>query len=238
MRKHGWGNLPVIVWQQNWAAGMPNTNTGESCRPTFSECWKTMTQRAGCQYSEAFCHRIRNEYNFDIVAATERATPHRSNPPQRRANSLAKKATRQRKSAPPDSDAEAMTKLPRKTLQDKHLIEVLVRNQGPISRVEIFQQTKMRRSTISLLTRQLLSEGKLVEVGFSNNPLGRKQILLNHNPKFGFVVGIEFDDKSLTAGVMDLETEILHSFKEPTNVAHGQEGLLKQLQNAVHRVVK
>jgi predicted NBD/HSP70 family sugar kinase len=131
-----------------------------------------------------------------------------------------------------------MTKLPRKTLQDKHLIEVLVRNQGPISRVEIFQQTKMRRSTISLLTRQLLSEGKLVEDGLSDNPLGRKQILLKHNPKFGFVVGIEFDDKSLTAGVMDLETEILHSFTEPTNVAQGQEGLLKQLQQAVRRVVK
>lgn len=151
---------------------------------------------------------------------------------------MAKKATGHRKSAPPDSGVEAMTKLPRKTLQDKHQIEVLVRNQGPISRVEIFQQTKMRRSTISLLTRQLLSEGKLVEVGFSNNPLGRKQILLKHNPKFGFVVGIEFDDKYLTAGVMDLETEILHSFTEPTDLAHGQEGLLKQIQRAVHLVVK
>lgn len=151
---------------------------------------------------------------------------------------MAKKATGHRQSAPPVSDAETMTKLPRKTLQDKHLIEVLVRNQGPISRVEIFQQTKMRRSTISLLTRQLLSEGKLVEVGLSNNPLGRKQILLKHNPKFGFVVGVEFDNKCLTAGLMDLETEILHSFTEPTNVAQGQEGLLKQLQHAVHRVVK
>jgi N-acetylglucosamine repressor len=151
---------------------------------------------------------------------------------------LAKKATGHRKSAPPDSNAETMTKLPRKTLQDKHLIEGLIRSQGPISRVEIFKQTKMRRSTISLLTRQLISEGKLVEVGFSNNPLGRKQILLKHNPKFGFVVGIEFDDKSLTAGVMDLETAILHSFTESTNLAHGQEGLLKQLQQAAHRVVK
>lgn len=131
-----------------------------------------------------------------------------------------------------------MATLPRKTLQDKHLIEVLVRGQGPISRVEIFHQTKMRRSTISILTRQLLSEGKLVEVGLSNNPLGRKQILLKHNPKFGFVVGIEFDDESLTAGVMDLETAILHSFTEPTNLADGREGLLEQLEQAARRVIR
>lgn len=131
-----------------------------------------------------------------------------------------------------------MTTLPKKTLQDMRLIEILVRNQGPISRVEIFKQTKMRRSTISLLTRQLLSDGRLVEVGLSNNPLGRKQVLLKYNPNFGFVVGIEFDDKSLTAGVMDLETTILHSFSEPTNLVHGPEGLLKQLQQAVRRVVK
>jgi N-acetylglucosamine repressor len=123
-------------------------------------------------------------------------------------------------------------------LQDKHLIEVLVRNQGPISRVEIFNQTKIRRSTISLLTRHLLSEGKLIEVGFSNNPLGRKQILLKHNPKFGFVVGIEFDDESLTAGAMDLDTTMIHSFTEPTNLAGGRDGLLKQLQQAVYRVTE
>ena len=123
-------------------------------------------------------------------------------------------------------------------MQDKRLIEVLIRNQGPISRVEIFKQTKMRRSTISMLTRQLIAEGKVVEVGLSNNPLGRKQILLKQNSKFGFVVGVEFDDESLTAGVMDLETEILHSFTEPTNLAHGQKGLLKQLQQAVRRVIK
>jgi predicted NBD/HSP70 family sugar kinase len=131
----------------------------------------------------------------------------------------------------------AMTIIPRKSLQDKNRIEVLIRDHGPISRVGIYKLTQLRRSTISLLTRQLLSEGKLVEVGRSDNPLGRKQVLLQLNPKFKFIVGVEFDDEQVTAGVMDLAPTVIHSISEPTDLAHGQEGLLRQLKEAVRRVV-
>ena len=96
----------------------------------------------------------------------------------------------------------------KKSQRDKHLIEALVYQQGPISRVGIHALTNLRRSTISALTRQLLTEGKLIEVGPSDNPLGRKQILLDLNRKFGFLVGVEFDDERVTAGVMDLQPAV------------------------------
>jgi predicted NBD/HSP70 family sugar kinase len=121
--------------------------------------------------------------------------------------------------------------------RDKRLIEALVYKQGAISRVSIHAHTNLRRSTISLLTRQLLTEGKLVEAGPSDNPLGRKQILLKLNRKFGFLVGVEFDDEQVTAGVMDLEPSVLRVISDPTDLAHGKEGLLRQLQSAVRRVV-
>jgi N-acetylglucosamine repressor len=124
-----------------------------------------------------------------------------------------------------------------KSQRDKRLIEALVYQQGPISRVSIHALTNLRRSTISSLTRQLLTEGKLVEAGPSDNPLGRKQILLKLNRKFGFLVGVEFDDEQVTAGVMDLEPSVLRVISEPTDLAHGKEGLLRQLQSAVRRVV-
>jgi predicted NBD/HSP70 family sugar kinase len=130
-----------------------------------------------------------------------------------------------------------MTIIPRRSLQDKHFIEVLIRNHGPISRVGIYKMTQLRRSTISLLTRQLLSEGKLVEVGRSDNPLGRKQVLLQLNPKFKFVVGVEFDDEQVTAGIMDMEPAVIHLISEPTDLSNGVEGLLRQLKEAVRRVV-
>ena len=125
----------------------------------------------------------------------------------------------------------------KKSQRDKHLIEALVYQQGPISRVGIHALTNLRRSTISLLTRQLLTEGKLIEAGPSDNPLGRKQILLELNRKFGFLVGVEFDDERVTAGVMDLQPSVTRVISEATDLSHGKEGLLRQLQSAVRRVV-
>jgi predicted NBD/HSP70 family sugar kinase len=125
----------------------------------------------------------------------------------------------------------------KKSQRDKHLIEALVYQQGPISRVGIHALTNLRRSTISALTRQLLTEGKLIEAGPSDNPLGRKQILLDLNRKFGFLVGVEFDDERVTAGVMDLQPAVTKVISEATDLSHGQEGLLRQLQSAVRRVV-
>lgn len=130
-----------------------------------------------------------------------------------------------------------MTIVQKKGQRDKRLIEALVYQQGPISRVGIHALTNLRRSTISSLTRQLLTEGKLVEAGRSDNPLGRKQVLLELNRKRGFMVGVEFDDERVTAGVMDLQPAVTKVISEKTDLSHGKEGLLRQLQSATRRVV-
>ena len=121
---------------------------------------------------------------------------------------------------------------------DRQWIEGLIRTHGPISRVGIYDLTQLRRSTISQLTRQLLAEGKLIEVGRSDNPLGRKQILLKLNPKFGFIGAVQFDDQQVTAAVLDLEPSVVHSITEPTDLEHGQDGLLRQLKSLLRRAVK
>jgi len=125
----------------------------------------------------------------------------------------------------------------KKSQRDKHWIQSLVRTRGPISRVDLYTLTGLRRSTISQLTRELLSEQKLLEIGLSNNPLGRKRILLQLNHKFGFVVGLEFDDEIVTAGVMDLQPIVTHVISERADLSHGQQGLIQQLTSAVRRIV-
>lgn len=120
---------------------------------------------------------------------------------------------------------------------DKQRIEELIRTHGPISRVGIYQLTQIRRSTISQLTRELLEEGKLIEVGRSDNPLGRKQILLKLNPKSGFIGAVHFDDEQVTAAVLDLEPSVVHMTSERADLQHGQNGLLTQLKGMLRRVV-
>jgi N-acetylglucosamine repressor len=130
-----------------------------------------------------------------------------------------------------------MKQVTRKSDHDKHVTEAVVRRFGPISRVGIYQMTKLRRTTISLITRELLDEGRLIVVGRSNNPLGRKQVLLQLNEDFGFIVGIEFDDKQVVAGVLDLHPRVKYSISEATNLSEGRDGLIRQLQSMVTRVM-
>ena len=79
-----------------------------------------------------------------------------------------------------------------------------------------YKVTNLRRTTISLFTRELLEEGRLLEVGRFNNPLGRKQILLQLNASFGCIIGIESDEDVVVCGVMVLAPTLQHLISEPT----------------------
>lgn len=131
-----------------------------------------------------------------------------------------------------------MKKISAKHEHDKRVIEALAREFGPISQVGIYKLTKFRRTTISQVTRELLAEGRLVVAGRSNNPLGRKQILLKLNEQHGYIVAVEFDNVKVMAGVMDLHPAVLHQISEPTRLEGGAEGLLAQLQACVKRAIQ
>jgi predicted NBD/HSP70 family sugar kinase len=122
--------------------------------------------------------------------------------------------------------------------RDKLIIEAVVRRFGPVSRVRIHELTEFRKTTISDLARELLEEGRLVEAGPSDNPMGRKQVLLQLNSDYGSVVAMEFDEHTVVAGVLDLQLGIREIIKEPTNLAGGVECLLTQLQACARRVIR
>ena len=105
--------------------------------------------------------------------------------------------------------------------RDKAVILAVVKRFGPVSRVAIHQLTHLRANTISLLTRELLREGRLLEAGLSDNPLGRKQVLLRLNENLGYMVGVEFDAEFVIAGAMDLHPRILSEVREATVLSAG-----------------
>ncbi|TAM78937.1 MAG: ROK family protein [Acidobacteria bacterium] len=121
--------------------------------------------------------------------------------------------------------------------RNKLIIEATIRRFGPISRVQIHELTNVRKTTISVLVRELLEEKRLLEVGKSNNPLGRKQVLLRINEGHGYVAGVEFDDERVVAGVLDLSPHILYRICEPTNLQGGLDGLIQQLRSCVRKVL-
>jgi hypothetical protein len=88
--------------------------------------------------------------------------------------------------------------------RDRGVILNVVRSFGPISRVEIHRLTRLRLSTISQITKELLGNGTLLDDGHSDNPTGRKQILLRINPSASFILAIEFDAEEVTTAILIL----------------------------------
>src|SRR5579872_1534066 len=131
-----------------------------------------------------------------------------------------------------------MKQVARKFEHDEHVIEMVVRRFGPVSRVGIHKLTNLRRTTISTIVRDLVRKGRLREIGPSNNRLGRKQILLQLNEEHAYMVAVEFDDEKITAGILDLHPRVKYMISEPTDLGGGPDGLIAQLKACAKRVIR
>jgi predicted NBD/HSP70 family sugar kinase len=74
-------------------------------------------------------------------------------------------------------------------------------------------------------------------VGRSNNPVGRKQVLLQLNEQHGHVLAIEFDDESVVASLMDLRPQVEVRISERTFLEGGVDGLVRQLLDCAARLI-
>ena len=126
----------------------------------------------------------------------------------------------------------------KKKERDKAVIEALVRSHGPVSRAGIRQLTQLRWSSVSPIVRELLNQGKLVEVGPSTNPMGRKQTLLRLNEENGYIVAVEFDPETVSAAVTDLFPRIRSKVTETTRVDEDANGLIHQLFLCAHEAIR
>jgi len=120
---------------------------------------------------------------------------------------------------------------------DKAVILASLRRFGPLSRVEIGRLTRLRPNTVSMLARELLRDSQILEAGPSDNPKGRKQILLRLNERRGYVVGVEFDSERIIAAAMDLRPNLLNVVRESPRLDGGVEVLVSQLFDCVRKAI-
>jgi predicted NBD/HSP70 family sugar kinase len=88
------------------------------------------------------------------------------------------------------------------------LIE-LVRRSGPISRAELARQSGLSAPTVSTIVSQLLERGIFIEVATAPSNGGRPPVLLDLDPKAGYVIGIKLRGDGLTTVVCDLNAQVI-----------------------------
>lgn len=97
-----------------------------------------------------------------------------------------------------------------------NIIKILKSSSG-LSRAEIAKKTKLTPASITKITKQLLDNGVLIEIGAGENSLGRPSILLNINKEAGYFIGFYLAPRKIISiftnyigeTVSTLETKLL-----------------------------
>jgi predicted NBD/HSP70 family sugar kinase len=97
------------------------------------------------------------------------------------------------------------------TIRDinRQIVLSYVRDRGPISRAQIARETELHRSTVSLITDQLVNDGLIVETGEGESTGGRKPTLYKLMTGTPAAIGIDVGPKVVTIGVSDLAGNLL-----------------------------
>lgn len=91
----------------------------------------------------------------------------------------------------------------------------LIRRKGPITRTEISKETQLNIVTVSNYINNYIQKGLVIEGGLDVSSGGRRPVMVELNPKAGFVLGVGLDLFNIIGIVTDLQANVLVKVKKP-----------------------
>lgn len=122
------------------------------------------------------------------------------------------------------------------TIRDinRRIVLNYVRDQSPISRSEIARRTALHRSTVSVITDDLVCAGLIVETGEGDSSGGRKPTLYKLKSDIPVAIGVDVTPRITTIAVADLAGKILEQTSFPTSP--DMRSMTDQIINQVKRL--
>lgn len=106
---------------------------------------------------------------------------------------------------------------------------------GPLNRVVLAQLTGLSGGSVTNVTAELLDEGLVREVGFEESDGGRPRVLLEINPDYGAVIGIDVGETGILVEAFDLSMRELASAATPLHPQHHDSAtVVEHLADAVN----
>ena len=100
---------------------------------------------------------------------------------------------------------------------NRRIILDLIRTRQPVSRADLARISGLQRSTISLITEQLLTEQWIMQGAFGHLPRGRKPRFLHLNVERAGIIGVNVRPTGTTIALADLNAEFIAHESFPTN---------------------
>ena len=100
---------------------------------------------------------------------------------------------------------------------NRRIILDLIRTRQPISRADLARLSGLQRSTISLITEQLMTEQWITQGAFGHLPRGRKPRFLHLNVERAGIIGINVRPTNTTIALADLNAKFIAHEMFPTD---------------------
>jgi len=84
----------------------------------------------------------------------------------------------------------------------------MIREYGPISRIEIAERNGISPSTVASAVSDLIKDGYVLEDGTGSSTGGRRPIMLRFSPDNHYIVGVSITNANVTIAEMNLEANI------------------------------
>jgi len=96
--------------------------------------------------------------------------------------------------------------------ENRALILQVLKNNGPISRMDIAKIVQLTPAAITILVNEMIQENIIIETGEAeeiDKRAGRKKIMININYNFRYVLGINIEAEVINIGIMNLNGEVV-----------------------------
>lgn len=118
---------------------------------------------------------------------------------------------------------------------NRQIVLNLIREDEPISRIEIARKTALHRATISLILDELLGSGLVEEVGSGESTGGRPPILLRVRAAGPVAIGVDVGTVRTVIAMSDLAGRVLN--QEEFATSHVASETLREIVDSVRRLV-
>ncbi|MCG7335227.1 ROK family transcriptional regulator [Sporosarcina sp. ACRSM] len=121
--------------------------------------------------------------------------------------------------------------------EEKKEIYELIRNKGPITKIELLELCNMNTGVITRHLEELVEQQVIINVGFGDSARGRKPILYETNPSYGYVFGLEISRINCRLYLYDLHLRAISSQQWLMTKMMTPQNLLPKVIEAVHEML-
>lgn len=122
-------------------------------------------------------------------------------------------------------------------LRNRATVFRVVRDVGPIARIDLARQTGLNAATVTNIVEELLAAHLVEETGQGTSRVGRRPIFLEVNPSARLTLGIDVARDAITGAIVDLAGRIIERFHEPAGPWLDGAAVLNTVSDMVQRLL-